>query len=108
MASNGVGWIVGKDPQLQATMERWIEDECLWIRRAAILHQLKYKGETNSDLLFKFCEKTMNEKDFFMRKAIGWALRQYSKYEKEKVAEFIKKNKQYLSPLSIKEGSKYI
>jgi 3-methyladenine DNA glycosylase AlkD len=59
-------------------------------------------------VLFDFCTQTMEEKDFFIRKAIGWALREYSKTSPDTVRQFIDENRDNLSPLSIREGSKYV
>lgn len=108
LASNCVGKLITTHPELQKEMNSWIVDENLWIRRTAIIHQLKYKEKTNEQMLFDFCVKTCKETDFFIRKAIGWALRQYSKSSPDSVKEFVIKNKSKLSPLSIKEASKYL
>mmetsp|Transcript_14133 Transcript_14133/g.17850 ORF Transcript_14133/g.17850 Transcript_14133/m.17850 type:complete len:91 (+) Transcript_14133:1252-1524(+) len=89
-------------------MNEWIQDDHLWIRRTAIIHQLKYKANTNEEMLFRFCKSTMEEEDFFIRKAIGWALREYSKTSNKPVKEFIESNKENLSKLSVREGSKYL
>jgi 3-methyladenine DNA glycosylase AlkD len=108
LASNCVGSLLQTYPELKPKMRDWITDDCLWVRRVAILHQLKYKTKTDESVLFDFCKQTMHEKDFFIRKAIGWALREYSKTSTEAVRDFIEQNKNQLSPLSIREGSKYI
>eukprot|EP00339_Tiarina_fusa_P016118 CAMPEP_0117042210 /NCGR_PEP_ID=MMETSP0472-20121206/29411_1 /TAXON_ID=693140 ORGANISM="Tiarina fusus, Strain LIS" /NCGR_SAMPLE_ID=MMETSP0472 /ASSEMBLY_ACC=CAM_ASM_000603 /LENGTH=222 /DNA_ID=CAMNT_0004753393 /DNA_START=45 /DNA_END=713 /DNA_ORIENTATION=+ len=108
LASNCVGKLIQKYPELQKEMSNWIVDDDLWVRRTALLHQLKYKGKTDEELLFSFCEKTMDEKDFFIRKAVGWVLREYSKTSSDSVKQFIEKNRENLSPLSIREGSKYL
>ena len=71
-----------------------------------IIFQLKYGDNTDQKLLFERCTKFAKEKDFFLRKAIGWPLRQYSKFIPNAVEAFIQKQK--LSPLSVKEGSKYL
>ena len=108
IAVNLVGKLLHKHPQLVSTMDEWIQDECLWIRRSAVIFQLSWKHETDAERLFRYCESTQGEKDFFMRKAIGWALRQYSKTNPQAVKKFIQKNRSSLSALSIKEGSKYL
>ncbi len=51
-------------------MDKWIDDENMWIRRTAILHQLNFKERTNGDRVFRYCEKRMHESEFFIRKAI--------------------------------------
>jgi 3-methyladenine DNA glycosylase AlkD len=89
-------------------MDRWIEDPYLWIRRAALLYQLRWKQETDEEKLFSYCQKTLHEKDFFIRKAIGWVLREYSKTNPKAVKKFISSHRNHLSNLSIREGSKYL
>jgi 3-methyladenine DNA glycosylase AlkD len=73
-----------------------------------LIFQLKWKKQTDTDRLFAYCCQLMHERDFFIRKAIGWALRQYSKTDPKAVKQFIQNNQHKLSPLSIKEGSKYV
>jgi 3-methyladenine DNA glycosylase AlkD len=108
IAANLIGKLLLKHPELVTTMDDWIQDECLWIRRTALIYQLTWKQETDAGRLLRYCETTMHEKDFFIRKAIGWALRQYSKTQPQVVKKFIQKNRSSLSPLSIREGSKYL
>jgi 3-methyladenine DNA glycosylase AlkD len=108
VAANLVGMLVLDHPELIETMDRWIEDESLWIRRTALIFQLRWKRQTDTNRLFHYCTQVMHERDFFIRKAIGWALRQYSKTDPIAVKQFIHINQQTLSPLSIKEGSKYV
>ena len=108
IAPNLVGHLVKTYPALSKIMDRWIEDPYLWIRRAALLHQLRWKDETDKEKLFSYCEKNLHEKDFFIRKAIGWALREYSKTDPKAVEKFIKLHESRLSNLSIREGSKYL
>jgi 3-methyladenine DNA glycosylase AlkD len=101
-----VGILLVKYPQLHETMDSWIEDEYLWIRRVALIYQLLYKEDTDKERLFAYCEKTMHEKDFFIRKALGWSLRQYAKTNPQDVSSFISKHRDKLSPLSFREASK--
>ncbi len=74
-AANLVGILVLNHAELASTMDQWIYDENLWIRRSALLFQLRWKHQTDEQRLFSYCVKTMHEKDFFIRKAIGWVLR---------------------------------
>lgn len=108
LATRLIGNLLYKYEDLRSEMNSWIDDMDMWKRRVAILHQLKYKSETNAPVLFGFIRKTMHEREFFIRKAIGWALREYSKTEPEKVRAFIQENLGELSPLSLREGSKYL
>ncbi|MBC2124952.1 DNA alkylation repair protein [Listeria innocua] len=86
--------------------EAWINGDNIWLARTAILFQLKYKEETNAELLFANCEKWLGSKEFFIQKAIGWALRQYAKVDSEAVRVFI--NSHTLAPLSRREALKHI
>ncbi|MBC1489084.1 DNA alkylation repair protein [Listeria sp. FSL L7-1485] len=85
---------------------QWINGDNIWLARTAILFQLKYKEKTDSELLFSNCEKWLESKEFFIQKAIGWALRQYAKVNPEEVREFI--NSHTLAPLSRREAIKHI
>ncbi|MBU6451107.1 MAG: DNA alkylation repair protein [Cyanobacteria bacterium REEB67] len=89
-------------------IDAFSEDDDFWIRRAALLAQLNHKKETSHKHLFTYIEKMSAEKEFFIRKAIGWALREYSKSEPERVLKYLQKNKDKLSPLSIREGRKHL
>lgn len=108
IAPNLVGHLVKMHPELLPLMDQWIEDPYLWIRRSALLFQLRWKKETDEDRLFHYCQKTLHEKDFFIRKAIGWVLREYSKTRPASVSRFISRHRSKLSPLSVREASKYL
>ena len=95
-------------PELNPTIIKWSLDENIWLRRTAILHQLLRKQKTNTSLLAEIIENNMGTQEFFINKAIGWALRDYSKTNPNWVKNYTEKHKQQLSPLSIKEGSKYL
>jgi len=83
---------------------KWIRSDNMWLQRTAILFQLKYKRETNTSLLFSYIKKQSLSKEFFIQKAIGWALREYSKTDPGKVKEFVEHTN--LQPLSIREASR--
>ncbi|HMN89696.1 MAG TPA: DNA alkylation repair protein [Saprospiraceae bacterium] len=85
---------------------RWIDSDNFWLQRAAILFQLDYKNRTNSALLFSFIHRQADSREFFVQKAAGWALRNYSKVNPDEVRHFIMHTK--LSKLTIREGSKYL
>lgn len=109
IASALIGPVLQSERQsVAAVLNKWIEDEDMWIRRSAILSQLKHKSATDRSMLFEFCLKTMHEREFFIRKAIGWALREYSYTEPQLVKEFLLANKNKLSPLSFREGAKHL
>ncbi|EAD2302967.1 DNA alkylation repair protein [Listeria monocytogenes] len=94
-------------PELIPTYnETWINGDNIWLARTAILFQLKYKEKTDVDLLFFNCEKWLASKEFFIQKAIGWALRQYAKVDSGAVRQFV--NSHSLAPLSRREALKHI
>lgn len=106
-AGNIVGGLCKKNPCLARTkMLEWAESDNIWLVRVAILFQLKYKEETDTQLLQEIILKNNKSKEFFIAKAIGWILREYSKTNKGWVKDFIEQNS--LQPLSVREGSKYI
>ncbi len=89
-------------------MDAWIDDPDLWIRRTAIIGQLKHKADTDSERLFRYCRARMHEREFFMRKAIGWALRQYGYSAPGPVREFLLTHRAELSGLSFREGARVL
>lgn len=89
-------------------VDPWIDDEDMWLRRTAIICQVGAKENTDADRLFRFCEQRMHEKEFFIRKAIGWALREYAKTDPDAVARFAEANRDSLSGLSFREATKHI
>ncbi|AGK56114.1 DNA alkylation repair protein [Bacillus sp. 1NLA3E] len=107
LAAHPVGHIAAKSPELiPSFISGWSEHENMWLRRTAILFQLKYKEATNEEILYRFILANADSKEFFIQKAIGWALREYSKTNQESVRKFISTST--LMPLSVREGSKYI
>lgn len=103
-----IGEIGLRDNRVNEVMLTWSKDGDFWIRRVAIDHQLCRKEKTNTDLLEKILINNFGSDEFFINKAIGWALRDYSKTNPTWVKEFINKYKDKMNSLSIKEGSKYI
>ena len=79
-----------------------------WLRRIAIDHQLNRKEKTNKELLEKIIVNNLGSSEFFINKAIGWSLREYSKTNPAWVKNFINRYKDKLDKLSIREASKYI
>lgn len=108
VSSHIVGALCLNFPDLIPEVDSWIEHENFWLRRTALIYQLGYKEKTNEETLYRHIMRTSHESEFFIRKAIGWALREYSKRNPKSVRDFIAKNREKLSPLSIREGSKYI
>lgn len=104
LAANTVGALVRAHPELARDMDNWAADANLWVARTAILHQLRYNARTDSERLFRYCALRAGETDFFYRKAIGWALRQYSKTDPDAVRSFVAAHGAELSGLSKREA----
>ncbi|MFD7298272.1 DNA alkylation repair protein [Streptomyces sp. NPDC059897] len=108
LAAHIVGGLVAADPKLRADMDAWIEDEDLWVARTALLHQLRHKDATDTDRLFAYCLRQSGHPDFFIRKAIGWALREYAKTDPDAVRSFLAAHRGTLAPLSVREALKNV
>lgn len=107
LAGTIAGELCSKNPDLISNyILKWADSDNIWLRRSSILFQLKYKEKTNKDLLRHIILKNIGSSEFFINKAIGWILREYSKTNKTWVKDFIENNT--LSPLSVKEASKYL
>jgi len=107
LAAHIVGTLCLKYSHVMQEVDTWIHHENMWLRRSAILYQLSYKEKTDAEKLFKFCAEHAFEKEFFIRKAIGWALREYAKYNTQAVLSFVEAT-QNLSSLSRREALKHI
>jgi len=108
LAAHTVGPLVRHNPELVSTMDSWVEDENMWLARTAILHQLGYREATDTERLFRYCRLQASHPDFFIRKAIGWALRQYAHTDPVAVRAFLAEEGSGLSPLSRREAAKHL
>lgn len=108
LAPHVVGSLVGRHPELVAEMDRWVLDDDMWVVRSAILHQLTYGDGTDADRLFRYCEQQAGHPDFFVRKAIGWALRQYARVAPDAVRDWVADHEPELSELSVREATKHL
>jgi 3-methyladenine DNA glycosylase AlkD len=109
IASHQLGDILRAEPRrMKPLMRRWSTDRDMWKRRAAILCQLGLRRETDLDLLYACIEPSLESKEFFLRKAIGWALRQYAWTDPREVRRYVTANRERLSPLSVREAMKNI
>jgi 3-methyladenine DNA glycosylase AlkD len=108
LAAHVVGTLVAADPKLTADMDAWIADEDLWVARTALLHQLRYKERTDAGRLFAYCLRQSGHPDFFVRKAIGWCLREYAKTDPEAVRAFLAREQGRFAALSVREALKNI
>lgn len=106
IAAHIVGDLVRRWPTLLPQIEAYSVHDNLWLRRTAILHQLSYKQQTDRDRLFQYCTVNAASEEFFIRKAIGWALREYSKTDSEAVIEYVRQQRDRLSNLSKREALK--
>jgi 3-methyladenine DNA glycosylase AlkD len=108
LAQHIVGWLVLQHPQLNTAMDEWIASDNLWLARTAIIHQERFKAGTDPERLFRYCLLRAGDRDFFIRKAIGWALREYSKTDADAVRRFVADHSSELSPLSQREALKWL
>lgn len=97
-----------QNAKAQDLMDVALMHESLWIRRIAMTHQLGWRLETDSGRLFRYAEHLAWEDDFFIRKAIGWALRDYARWNPKAVQKFLAETKQSFSPLSLREARKHL
>ena len=103
-----IGDIVKKDNHLVNTMLTWAVSDNIWLRRVAIDYQQEYKECTDTAILEKIIASNLGTKEFFINKAIGWSLRDYSKVNPNWVSDFLQKYGEKMAPLTIKEASKYL
>ena len=103
-----VGSIIARFPETKEIILAWSRNEDIWLRRLAIDHQLLRKEETDTELLEKILVNNLGQTEFFINKAIGWALRDYSKTNPDWVRDFIERHQAEMAALSIREGSKYL
>ena len=103
-----IGSLVIRIEGYDQIMLEWSKDSNIWLKRVAILYQLSLKEKVDKQILERILVGNLGDSEFFINKAIGWALRDYSKFNPEWVREFIEKNKNGMANLSIREASKYL
>ena len=102
-----VGTHINRFPELKSTLhQQWLYSDNIWLQRTMILYQLKYKEKTDVDQLKNNILHCRHSDEFFIQKAIGWALREFSKTDRDWVIEFVEK--QELKPLSKREALKWL
>ena len=107
LASNTVGTHFQRFTDVKdRVISDWRRSENFWLRRTCLLFQLKYKGDTDFDLLCDLIRENLGEKEFFINKAIGWALRTYSRVDADKVRALVAETP--LHPLSAREALKWL
>ena len=109
LLSKIIGDVVNRNKELKTLMLEWSKKENnIWLRRVAILHQLSFKENVDKLLLETILEDNLSDGEFFINKAIGWALRDYSKVNPEWVRKFIEKNRSEMANLSLREAMIYL
>lgn len=108
IACHLVSSILCKNKQAYSYLKKWAISDNFWLRRASVISQILLfrEGKGDKDLFFKISQRLLHEKEFFIRKAIGWTLREMSKTDPESVANFINKFKDQMSGLTFREGSR--
>ena len=107
IAANLVGVHFQKYPVLiKPVTEKWMKSGNIWLQRTSLLFQLKYKRKTDINLMADYIDRLQGSKEFFINKAIGWILREYSKTDGDWVREFVKSHS--LAPLSHREALKWM
>ena len=107
IASHRIGGLLRRYPhEMSAILRRWATGDDIWKRRAAILAQLGFKGGTDCALLYDCIRPSLDRPEFFLRKGIGWALREYSKTDASAVKRYVRRHANLLSPLSRREALK--
>jgi 3-methyladenine DNA glycosylase AlkD len=102
-----VGELLRRDGASVAdAMHAWSRDENMWKRRVSIICQVGFKGDTDLGLLYDCIEPNLGDREFFVRKAIGWALRDYAWHDPHEIARYVAANEDRLSPLSRREATK--
>jgi len=102
------GLLQAHRPLMTELLQAWSADQDFWIRRSAITSQLTAKARTDQDLLRAVIEPNLADPEFFIRKAIGWALREYAKTDPDWVRNFVVEKSTQLSPLSRKEAMRHL
>lgn len=106
LTSKIIGSFLKKHPEIIPKVDLWTCSNSFWKRRASLLYMLNWREKTDHEKLFKKCLKLAHEKEFFIQKAIGWALRQYARVNKGDVLQFVEAHKEKLASLSVREAIK--
>lgn len=99
---------VQQQPNIAVAMDAWLKHPSHWVRRAAMLHQLGWRLDTDTTRLFAYAQQLADGNEFFIRKAIGWALRDYARWNPQAVTEFLMQHRANLSGLTVREAAKHL
>lgn len=99
---------IQQKPDAAQVMDAWLQHASFWVRRSAMLHQLGWRSDTNAARLFGYAQQLAHEKEFFIRKAIGWALRDYARWNPQAVTDFVVQHRDGLSSLTVREATKHL
>jgi 3-methyladenine DNA glycosylase AlkD len=109
IATRQIAEILRKSPaRMSAILRKWAHHPDIWLRRSAILAQLNFKADTDLPLLYDCIRPSLGRPEFFLRKAIGWALRHYARTNAQAVVQYVQEHRSQLSPLSIREALRHI
>jgi len=98
-------WFKLYPEQIKPAIAQWLKSDNIWLQRSCLLFQLKYKEKTDTQFLTSVIDQLKDSNEFFIKKAIGWVLREYAKTDSEFVKEFV--NSRQLSSLSRREALKH-
>jgi len=110
LATNVIGAVVTADPKTRRWLPKWAKDDDFWVRRTALLAQVRElkRGRGDFELFERIAAPMLPEREFFIRKAIGWVLRETSKRRPELSHRFLAANLEHVSGLTLREGAKYL
>jgi len=110
LAPKVIGDVIARDPRSRKRLSVWARDDDFWVRRAALLaeHDALRSGGGDFALWSRIAASMLDEREFFIRKAIGWVLREVSKQRPDLTFEFLRKHRERVSRLSLLEGAKYL
>jgi 3-methyladenine DNA glycosylase AlkD len=110
LATDVAGTIAASHPGAQSTLDRWIADDLFWMRRAALLAHLRpvRRDPSRFDVFAAHADRVLDEREFFIRKAIGWVLREAGKVAPQRVVEWLEPRIPRVSGVTIREAVKYL
>lgn len=109
IAAHQIGGLLQRYPhEMTPVLRDWAAGDDIWKRRASILAQLGFKGNTDCELLYDCIRPSLGRPEFFLRKGIGWALRQYARTDAAEVLRYVRRHEKLLSPLSRREALKNV